>query len=148
MKVIFLEDVKGVGKKDAIINVSDGYAKNFLFPKKLAIIADKNSILKMDNVKKIGDLHKKEEYENSLELAKLIEVKPLNLKVKVGANGKLFGTITNKEISHAISQNLNIDIDKKKITLKTPIKMLGEREVSIKLHPKVTATLNINIIEE
>lgn len=147
MKVILLEDVKGVGKKDQIIDANDGYAKNFLLPKKKAILADKNNLTKMSNIKKIEDAKKQEEYENAVNLGKAIESKNLILKAKLGENGKLFGTVTNKEIAIALKEQEGITVEKKKITLSSPIKMLGEREVEIKLHPKVTAKLKV-IVQE
>ena len=147
MKVILLEDVKGVGKKDQIIDANDGYAKNFLLPKKKAILADKNNLTKMNNIKKIEDAKKQEEYENAINLGKAIESKNLILKAKLGENGKLFGTVTNKEIALALKEQEGITVEKKKITLSSPIKMLGEREVEIKLHPKVTAKLKV-IVQE
>lgn len=147
MKVILLEDVKGVGKKDQIIDANDGYVKNFLLPRKKAVLADKNNLTKMDNIKKIEDAKKQEEYENAVALKEEIESKTLVVKAKLGQNGKLFGTVTNKEISIALKEQENISIEKKKISLSTPIKMLGEREVEIKLHPKVTAELKVVIQE-
>ncbi|WP_317366541.1 50S ribosomal protein L9 [uncultured Tyzzerella sp.] len=148
MKVILLEDVKGVGKKDQIINANDGYVKNFLLPKKLAVLADKNNLTKMDNIKKIEDAKKQEEYDNALALGKEIEAKTLQMNVKLGNNGKLFGTVTNKEISTALKEQAGIEVDKKKIILSSPIKTLGEKEVSVKLHPKVTVTLKVTISEQ
>lgn len=148
MKVILLEDVKGVGKKDQIIDANDGYAKNFLLPKKLAVLADKNNLTKMDNIKKIEDAKKQEEYDNALALGKEIESKTLKINVKLGSNGKLFGTVTNKEIASALKEQSNIEIDKKKIILSIPIKTLGEKEVTVKLHPKVSVTLKIAINEQ
>ncbi len=147
MKVILLEDVKGVGKKDQIIDANDGYAKNFLLPKKKAILADNNNLTRMDNIKKIEDAKKQEEYENAVNLGKEIESKNLIVKAKLGENGKLFGTVTNKEIALALKEQEGITVEKKKITLSTPIKMLGEREVEIKLHPKVTVKLKVTIQE-
>lgn len=148
MKVILLEDVKGVGKKGQIIDANDGYAKNFLLPKKLAVLADKNNLTKMDNIKKIEDAKKQEEYDNALALGKEIESKTLKINVKLGSNGKLFGTVTNKEIASALKEQSNIEIDKKKIILSSPIKTLGEKEVTVKLHPKVSVTLKIAINEQ
>ena len=148
MKVILLEDVKGVGKKDQIIDANDGYAKNSLLPKKLAVLADKNNLTKMDNIKKIEDAKKQEEYDNALALGKEIESKTLKINVKLGSNGKLFGTVTNKEIASALKEQSNIEIDKKKIILSSPIKTLGEKEVTVKLHPKVSVTLKIAINEQ
>ena len=147
MKVILLEDVKGVGKKDQIINANDGYAKNFLLPKKLAVPADKNNLTKMDNIKKIEDAKKQEEYENAVALGKQIESINLQLNVKLGSNGKLFGTVTNKEISSALKEK-GIEVDKKKIILSSPIKTLGEKEATVKLHPKVSVTLKVTINEQ
>ncbi len=148
MKVILLEDVKGVGKKDQIINANDGYVKNFLLPKKLAVLADKNNLTKMDNIKKIEDAKKQEEYDNAIELGKKIESQNLQMDVKIGNNGKLFGTVTNKEIATSLKEKAGIDIDKKKIILSSPIKTLGEKEVSVKLHPKVTVKLKVTINEQ
>ncbi len=148
MKVILLEDVKGVGKKDQIINANDGYAKNFLLPKKLAVPADKNNLTKMDNIKKIEDAKKQEEYDNAVALGKEIEAKNLQINVKLGSNGKLFGTVTNKEIASALKEQAGIEVDKKKIILSSPIKTLGEKEATVKLHPKVSVTLKVTINEQ
>ncbi len=148
MKVILLEDVKGVGKKDQIINANDGYAKNFLLPKKLAVPADKNNLTKMDNIKKIEDAKRQEEYDNAVAIGKQIEAKALQINVKLGSNGKLFGTVTNKEIANALKEQIGIEVDKKKIVLSSPIKTLGEKEATVKLHPKVTVTLKVTINEQ
>lgn len=148
MKVILLEDVKGVGKKDQIINANDGYAKNFLLPKKLAVPADKNNLTKMDNIKKIEDAKRQEEYDNAVAIGKQIEAKTLQINVKLGSNGKLFGTVTNKEITNALKEQIGIEVDKKKIVLSSPIKTLGEKEATVKLHPKVTVTLKVTINEQ
>ncbi len=147
MKVILLEDVKGVGKKDQIINANDGYAKNFLLPKKLAVLADKNNLTKMDNIKKIEDAKKQEEYEKAVEVGKKIEEKTLVISAKLGTNGKLFGTVTNKELAEAIKEQIGVEVDKKKISLSSPIKTLGEKEAVVKLHPKVSVTLKASIVE-
>ena len=147
MKVILLEDIKGVGKKDDIKEVSEGYAKNFLLPHKKAVLADKNNLTKMKNIQKIEEEQKRQEYEDALSLAKKIENKNLIMKAKLGENGKLFGTVTNKEIAEELKKQEGINIEKKKIIIQNPIKMLGQREVKIKLHPKVSATLNITIQE-
>ncbi len=148
MKVILLQDVKGVGKKDEIINANDGYAKNFLFPKNLAVPADKNNLNKVGNIKKIEEEKKQQEYEEALELSKKIESSPLNLSMKLGNNGKLFGAVTSKELATALKDKSSISIDKKKIVLSEPIKHLGTQEVSVKIHPKVTAKLKVVITEQ
>lgn len=147
MKVILLADVKGVGKKDQIINASDGYAKNFLFPKNLAVEANKSNITHLDNKKRNEEAKKQAELEKAKELGKEIESKNISVAVKIGDNGKLFGAVTNKEISAALKAQADLDIDKKKIILSEPIKEMGEKLIEIKLHPKVTAKLKVNIVE-
>ncbi len=148
MKVILLEDVKGVGKKDDVINANDGYAKNFLFPKNLAVPADKNNLNKVGNIKKLEEEKRQQEYEEAQELAKKIEANELNLSMKLGNNGKLFGAVTSKELATALKDKFDIKIDKKKIVLAEPIKHLGTQQVGIKIHPKVTAKLKVIITEQ
>lgn len=147
MKVILLQDIKGVGKKDQIINANDGYAKNFLFPKKLAVEANAGSMKQLDNKNKAIAAQQQAELEKAQEIGKALEAGVVNLSVKIGENGKLFGSITNKEISAAIKEQLKLDIDKKKIVIKDAIKSSGEKTVSVKLHPKVTASLKVIITE-
>ncbi|MBR1443576.1 MAG: 50S ribosomal protein L9 [Firmicutes bacterium] len=147
MKVILLEDIKGVGKKDQIINANDGYAKNFLFPKNLAVEATKGNMTQLDRKKKNEEEKRQQELDDAKELAKQIAEKKVTLSVKTGDNGKLFGAVTNKEIGAALKEQAGIDIDKKKIVVKEAIKTIGEKEVDIKLHPKVTAKLKVNIVE-
>lgn len=147
MKVILLEDIKGVGKKNQIVNASDGYAKNFLFPKNLAVEANKSNVNHLDNIKKNEEAKKQAELEKAQELGKELQSKSVNIAVKIGDNGKLFGAVTNKEISAAIKEQAKLDIDKKKIVLSEPIKTVGEKLVEIKLHPKVTAKLKVNVTE-
>ncbi len=145
MKVILLEDIKGVGKKDQIINASDGYARNFLFAKKKALEATPNNLKQLENKKKAEEAKRQAEYEKALELCKNIEEKTVNVFVKTGDNGKIFGSVTNKEVGIALNEQFSIDIDKKKISLKESIKNVGEAVAEIKLHPKVTAKLKINV---
>ncbi len=146
MKVILLDNIKGVGKKDEVINASDGYARNFLFPKKLAIEANKDNLVKL-KAKQDSNQHKKD-----LEKAKAIEIKDklkditLKIQVKAGDNGKIFGGVTSKEISENLKSQYNIDIDKKKIVLKETIKLLGTVNVDIKLYEGVLANLKVNTI--
>ena len=122
MKVILLQDIKNVGKKDEIINANDGYARNFLFPKKLALEATKDNLLKLQ-AKKDSQAHKKSlEIEEFKKQAEKINNITLDLKVKAGENGKIFGGITAKEISQELKSKQNMDIDKKKIVLKETIK--------------------------
>lgn len=143
MKVILLDNIKGVGKKDQVINASDGYARNFLFPKKLAVPADSGNMSRL-NDKKSSQAHKKEiELNNAKEIALKIEKIELNIKVKAGENGKIFGGVTNKEISEALKLQYNLDVDKKKIILKENIKNLGRFSVEIKLYEGVIAKLTL-----
>lgn len=147
MKVILLQDIKGVGKKDQIINANDGYAKNFLFPKKLAVEANAGSLKQLDNKNKAIAAQAQAELEKAQEIGKALEAGTINLSVKIGENGKLFGSITSKEIAAAIKEQLNLEIDKKKIVIKDAIKSCGEKTINVKLHPKVTANLKVIITE-
>ena len=133
MKMILLQDVKSVGKKGDLINASEGYAKNFLLPRKLAVEATKSNL---------NDYELKQKAE-----AKELEDKVVTIKVKTGGNGKLFGSVTNKEVAEEIVKQTKLDIDKKKVSIGDPIKMLGERTAVIKLHPKVTAEVKVKIVE-
>ena len=147
MKVILLEDVKSVGKKGELVNASDGYAKNFLFPKKLAVEATKSNLNDFELKQKAEAKRKKEELEQAQNMAKEIEHKTVTVKVKTGENGKLFGSVTNKEVAEEIVKQTGMQIDKKKVSIGDPIKMVGERTAVIKLHPKVSAEITIKIVE-
>ncbi len=147
MKVILLEDVKSVGKKGELVNASDGYAKNFLFPKKLAVEATKSNLNDFELKQKAEAKRKKEELEQAQNMAKELENKTVTVKVKTGENGKLFGSVTNKEVAEEIVKQTGMEIDKKKVSIGDPIKMVGERTAVIKLHPKVSAEITIKIVE-
>ncbi|MCI8629078.1 MAG: 50S ribosomal protein L9 [Firmicutes bacterium] len=147
MKVILLEDVKNVGKKGELVNASDGYAKNFLFPKKLAVEATKSNLNDFELKQKAEAKRKKEELEQAQNMAKELENKTVTVKVKTGENGKLFGSVTNKEVAEEIVKQTGMEIDKKKVSIGDPIKMVGERTAVIKLHPKVSAEITIKIVE-
>lgn len=141
MKVILLQDIKGVGKRDEIINANDGYARNFLFPKKLALEATKDNLLKLQD-KKNSVAHKKNiEIEENKKIAEKISKIQLTLSVKAGENGKTFGGITSKEISEELKKQHGIDIDKKKIVLKDTIKTIGRFSIDIKFGDGVNAKL-------
>lgn len=145
MKVILLADIKGVGKKDEIIEVSDGYAKNFLFPQKKGIVADNTNLTKLKG-KQDKIIHdRKVEYEAATELKAKIEQIELKIEAKSGENGRLFGTITGSEISKELEEKFGIKIDRKKIIVDTPIKSTGGHEVKIKLDQGVIAKLDIEI---
>ena len=146
MKVILLENIKGVGQKDDIINANDGYARNFLIPKKKAVEATPGNLAqlksKQDSKAHKKDVEKKEAEKIKEQLSKIT----LNIEVKAGENGKIFGGVTAKEISEQLKQNYKIEVDKKKIELKETIKNIGTFNVSIKLFEGVIGTLKINVI--
>ena len=147
MIVILNRDVKGTGKKGQIVNASDGYANNFLFPKKLAVAATNDNLNSIKLQKKAEEKRKAEELAAAKELAEKLTNKDIKISVKTGDNGKLFGSVTNKEIAAAIEQQTGLVIDKKKIVLNDQIKMVGTRHVNIKLHPEVTAEVKVIISE-
>ena len=148
MKVILLDNIKGVGKKDEIINASDGYARNYLLPKKLAVEANAENLSKLNNKKKSAIYKKDQEKQNAEELAKKLKGIMLKIKVKAGENGKIFGGVTSKEISENLKSQYNFVVDKKKIELKDTIKTLGSFNVSIKLFEGITADLRVEVISE
>lgn len=148
MKVILKQDIKGVGKKDQIINANDGYARNYLFPKNLAVPADKGNITNLQS-KKASEEHRKAlEKEAAIETKKKIEGILLKLPVKSGENGKVFGSVTSKEIGENLEKQYSIKVDKKKIDLQEPIKVLGMFNIEIKLYDGVIAKLKINVISQ
>lgn len=148
MKVILLQDIKGVGKKDDIINASDGHAKNYLFPRKLAVPADKEHMAKLE-AKKSSENHKRE-LEKEAARKNKEEISKITLKVatKSGENGKIFGSITSKEIAENLKKQYEIEVDKKKVALKEPIKTIGTTNVEIKLYEGIIATLKVMVVEE
>ena len=144
MKVILKQDIKNVGKKNEIINAADGYARNFLFPKGLAVPADNSNMNELKLKQKAEANQKAKDLENSKKLAEELKTKTIEISVKAGNNGKLFGGVTSKEISAALKEQLNVDIDKKKILTDT-IKQEGIYKVSLKLLEGVTATVNVHV---
>ena len=148
MKVILMDNIKGVGKKDEIINASDGYARNYLLPKKLAVEANAENMSKLNNKKESANYKKDQEKQNAEELAKKLKGIMLKIKVKAGENGKIFGGVTSKEISENLKNQYNLIVDKKKIELKEAIKTLGSFNVSIKLFEGITADLKVEVISE
>ena len=145
MKVILLEDVKSVGKKGEVVEVSDGYARNVLLKKKQGLEA---TVKNMNDLKLQKANQEKVAAENlaaAKELGEKIEKSSITLKVKVGEGGKLFGSISNKEIAEAVKDQLGLEIDKKKVQITTPLKNVGTMDVAVKLHTKVTAQLKVNV---
>lgn len=147
MEVILLEDVKSLGKKGEVVTINDGYARNFVLPKKLGIEAtnkNKNDLkLQKANEERIA----KELYEEAKEFAAQIGSKSVTLEIKVGEGGKSFGSLSSKEISKAVSEQLGFEIDKKKMVLPEPVKTLGTHIIPVKIHPKVTAQLKVIVKE-
>lgn len=147
MKVILLEDVKALGKKGEIVNVNDGYARNFILPKKLGLEATSKNLndlkLKKANEEKVAQ----EQLEEAQALGKKIEAGKVELSIKVGEGGRTFGSVSSKEIAIAVKEQMGYDIDKKKIQLKDAIKALGTHTVPVKLHAKVTAELKVIVTE-
>ena len=146
MKVILLDNIKGVGKKDQVINASDGYARNYLFPKKLAVEANNENMLKLKAKQNSNEYKKNVEKEEATKIANKIKEITLTLKVKAGENGKIFGGVTSKEIAENLKTQYNIEIDKKKINLSETIKNLGTVIVDVKLYEGIIGKLKVQII--
>ena len=144
MKVILLADVKGQGKKGELCNVSDGYARNFLFPKNLAIEASTSALSELKSREDAKAHHIKEEKNAAQELANKIEGAKVSVTAKAGANGKLFGSVTSKEVALAVKNTMGIEIDRKKLTVKD-IKNYGEYTAEIKLYTGITAKFTVEV---
>lgn len=147
MKVILIEDVKSLGKKGQMVNVSDGYARNMLFPKKLGVEATPKNINDLKLQKAHEDKVAKENLEAAKQFKTELETKQVTVSIKVGENGRTFGSVSTKEISEAAKAQLGYDIDKKKMQLANPIRELGTTLVPVKLHPQVTADLKVVVKE-
>ncbi|MBB5264915.1 large subunit ribosomal protein L9 [Catenibacillus scindens] len=147
MKVILLEDVKSLGKKGEIVNVNDGYARNFILPKKLGVEATSKNLndlkLKKANEEKIA----KEILEEAKAFAEDMKDKSVTVSIKTGEGGKTFGSVSTKEIAAAAKEQLGVDIDKKKLQLAEPIRTLGTTIVPYRVHPKVTAQITVKVKE-
>ena len=148
MKVILLEDVKSVGKKDEVVEVNNGYARNVLFRKNLGIEATKKALNDLKLRKANDDKLAAEALAEAKVLAKEIEEKQLALKMKVGEGGRTFGTVSTKEVAEEAKKQLGLDIEKKKMKLDVPIKALGNYIIQIKLHKDVTAELTVKVVEK
>lgn len=147
MEIVLLEDVKALGKKGQIVKVNDGYARNFILPKKLGVEANSKNLndlkLQKANDAKIAA----EQLAAAKELAEKLEKSTVTLAIKAGEGGRAFGAVSSKEIGKAISDQLGLDVDKKKISLNIPIKSIGSFEVAVKLHKDVTAKLAVKVVE-
>ena len=146
MKVVLNQDVKGLGKKLQIVDVSEGYARNFLLPRKLAVIADNKNINEANTKNEALKFKKKTEYEAAKKQKELLEKSFIEFKHKVGDGGKLFGSVTEKEIADEIKMKFKLNIDKKKIVINVPIKQLGSYTVDIKLYEGIVAKLKIVVV--
>ena len=145
MKVILLEDVKSLGKKGEIVNVNDGYARNFILPKKLGLEATSKNLNDLKLQKQNDEKFAQEKLDAAKALAEEIKEKSITVKIQAGVEGKVFGSISSKEIATEAKKQLNMDIDKKKIVIPDAIKSLGTYNVNIKLHKDVTATLTVKV---
>lgn len=148
MKVILKEDVKSLGKKGEIVNVSDGYARNFILKTGKGIEANTKNLNDLKLKKANDDKVAQEHYEAAVELGKKIEAGKIEVSIKTGEGGKAFGSVSSKEIATEVKVQMELEVDKKKVQLKDAIKALGTYEVPIKLHPKVTAKLKVVVKEE
>lgn len=147
MKVILLQDVKSVGKKGDMVELSEGYARNFILPKKLGVEANSTNMNNLKLQKANEEKIAKEQYEAALVLKEKVEEMLPKVNLKSGEGGKTFGSISSKEIVKAVQEQYKTEIDKKKIVMQDAIKSVGTHEVTVKLHPKVTATLRVKVEE-
>ncbi|KJR44229.1 LSU ribosomal protein L9p [Desulfosporosinus sp. I2] len=145
MKVILQSDVKGTGKKGQILEVADGFARNFLFPKKLAIEATTGNIQDVSHKKEVEQRRKEKEKEDAIKLGVKLNALLIEVKTKTGEGGRLFGSVTSKEITEALKKQHGVEVDKRKLEIKDPIKTLGDFEVLVKVHPEVVAKLQVHV---
>lgn len=145
MKVILKQDIKGVGKKDQVINAADGYARNFLFPKNLAVPADTGNMNNLKAKNESVQYRKGEDLKEAKEIAERMKTITVKISVKAGENGRLFGAVTAKEIAEALKKDFGIAVDKKKILLQESIKVAGTTKVDIKLNEGVVASVQVMV---
>lgn len=146
MKVILLSDVKALGKKGAVVEVAEGYGRNFLLPRNLAAEANKQAMAMLDQQSRAHAKREAQALADTQELAKLLESKPVKVNAKAGGNGRLFGTVTNADIADAINQAFSVDVDKHKIEVKNSIKALGSYPVEIRLGKNVIAKTTVSVV--
>ena len=147
MKVILLEDVKSLGKKGDVVNINDGYARNFVLPKKLGVEANNKNLNDLKLQKAKEEKIARQQLEAAQAFAKEMEEDAVVLSIKAGEGGRTFGSVSSKEIAQAYKEQTGKEIDKKKIVLPEPIRSFGVFEVGVKLHPKVTGTLRVKVTE-
>ncbi|HCO19408.1 MAG TPA: 50S ribosomal protein L9 [Tissierellales bacterium] len=146
MKVILLKEVKGMGKEGDLVNSKDGYARNYLIPRNMAIEATSENLRKWEEAKKQEAAKKKQELEEANALKERLEKLTVEVKAKGGSGGRLFGSITSQDIAAALKEQHGVDIDKRKIEMKDNIKNAGVTEVDLKLYPEVSAKLKVNVV--
>jgi large subunit ribosomal protein L9 len=146
MKVVLLDDVRGQGKKGELVNVSDGFARNFLFPKKLAKPADNQIIQEIKAKKDSEDFKRAEEKKQAAALAEKLKGTVLTYKSTGGADGRLYGAVTAKDISDKLQSELNLSVDKRKIVLNETIKTVGDYDLEIKLYPEISANIKVKVV--
>lgn len=147
MEVILQQDVKGLGKKGDVVNVADGYGRNFLLPRGLAVPATAGNIKQVDIEKETQRQKRERELQEAQEIAARIQGQKLQIATKVGESGKLFGSITSQEIAERLKRQYKVEIDKRKIELEEPIKSVGKHPVKIKIHPKVQVEITVQVTE-
>lgn len=145
MKVILKQDIKGVGKKDQVINAADGYARNFLFPKNLAVPADTGNMNNLKAKNESVQYRKGEDLKEAKEIAERMKTITVKISVKAGENGRLFGAVTAKEIAEALKKDFGIEVDKKKVLLQESIKVAGATKVDVKLNEGVVASVQVMV---
>ena len=147
MQVILLEDVKGIGKKGQVVNASDGHARNFLLPRKLATEATKANLANLEAQQKKTEHKLQQEVDDARQIADKLKDIKVKIPVKTGAGGKMFGSISNKEVAEAIQSASGVSVDKKKIVVQA-VKTLGEHNATLKLHPKVSLPITFELVAE
>ena len=148
MQVILLEDVKSLGKKGDIVKVSDGYARNFVIPKKLGVEATQKNLNELKGQQKRDSILAQQRLDEAKAYAEKIEKETVQLTMKAGEGGRVFGSVSSKEIVTAAKDQFGFDIDNKKLSMPEPIKSFGTYEIPVKLHPEVTATLKVSVKEQ
>ena len=145
MKVILLQDVKDIGKKDDIVNVSDGYARNFLFPRKVAMEATENAIKVVERKREAGRKREAEARAAAEEVAAKLKNKVVILKAKCGDKGRLYGSVTSQEVADAIKEGYGVELDKRKVEIKDAVRQLGDYEVILHIYPNVNSKMILRV---
>ncbi len=148
MQVILLEDVKSLGKKGEVVKVSDGYAKNFIFPKKLGVEANQKNLNELKGQQKRDSIIAQQQLDEAKAFGERISKETIQVTMKAGEGGRVFGSVSSKEIANAAKEQFGFEIDKKKLQMPEPIKAFGTYEIPVKLHPQVTSILKVSVKEQ